>query len=409
MKYSYFLYKKYAAVFFLILFFAYVGTAQVMGINTADPQSSIDIRGLNNNGTVTATDGLLAPRVNSLATAGAQNGQLVYLIADSGNLKKGFYNWNGTSWRPIILNSSPTAQGNSLLPDVDIPGTAGSVTAFAVTPSPGTAIANNRAIDVPITVTGIVGNTTFVSIRINISHTRDNDLDIFLQAPTGQILELSTDNGGSANNYTNTVFIDSGLNNITAGTAPFTNSFRPEGTANASGPPVSLTGTIAAFSGFNGLNPNGNWILRIGDDNTNADTGTFNSATLNISGTSPANWVLIGESSITYLNDMANIIKSTYSADPTDLNGVITALTRSTSSAGSAGTSIAALPGAVLNYSSASPSGTGNFWVNTFNQTQDIGLTDNTVYFYQLWRKGNIENPIASNETFSLIPMRIEQ
>ena len=406
MKYSLNHNKICINAFFMLLAFNYYVRAQEVGINTDNPQSSLDIRGVNNNGTVTAKDGLLAPRVNGLATAGIENGQLVYLIANTGNLKKGFYNWNGNGWLPVLLSASTSMSSTLVVPDVVISGSPSNATSFTI--SPNIPINDYSVFDAIIPVTGIIGNNTFVSIQINITHTWDGDLDIFLQSPTGQILELTSDNGYLGENFRNTLFIDSAPQSITAGSAPFTGSYRPEGTLTFSGTPVIRTGNITALSGFNGYNPNGNWVLRIGDD-AGLDTGTFISAILNISGSNPVNWVLLGEVMISYLNDTAILVKSTYSADPLDMNGVVTAITRSTATAGAAGTLIASLPAPVLNYASASARGVGNFWLNTFNQTRDIGLTNNTVYYYQLWRKGNIETPIATNETFSLIPMRIEQ
>ncbi|GEN69402.1 hypothetical protein [Chryseobacterium rhizosphaerae] len=71
--------------------------AQV-GINTATPESTLDIRGKNHLGAVTSKDGVLVPRVNDLVANGSVNGQLVYLIADSGAFTKGFYYWNNNAW-----------------------------------------------------------------------------------------------------------------------------------------------------------------------------------------------------------------------------------------------------------------------------------------------------------------------
>ncbi|RNA61559.1 hypothetical protein D1631_06255 [Chryseobacterium nematophagum] len=69
-----------------------------VGINTTTPESTLDIRGKNHLGPVTANDGILVPRVTDLITNGTVNGQLVYLVADSGTVTKGFYFWNGTVW-----------------------------------------------------------------------------------------------------------------------------------------------------------------------------------------------------------------------------------------------------------------------------------------------------------------------
>lgn len=69
-----------------------------IGINTPTPEATLDIRAKNHNGTVTATDGVLVPRVNSLSVNGSINGQLVYLTVDAGAFTQGFYYWNGSAW-----------------------------------------------------------------------------------------------------------------------------------------------------------------------------------------------------------------------------------------------------------------------------------------------------------------------
>ena len=117
---------------------------------------------------------------------------------------------------------------------------------------------------IPLEVTeeGIIGdNSTLQSVTIDITHTLDVDLDIFLISPSGKQLELSTDNGGSSGqNYTQTVFSD-GFPVINSGTAPFTGTFSAEG------------GNFS--STFSGESINGTWQLRVCDD-ANGDTGTVN-------------------------------------------------------------------------------------------------------------------------------------
>ena len=93
------------------------------------------------------------------------------------------------------------------------------------------------------------------SVTINITHTWASDLDITLYAPDGSYIDLSSDNGGSDNDYNNTTFSSSGTTSITSGSAPFTGTFTPEE------PFSNLTGSA-----------NGNWILRVADD-TGGDTG----------------------------------------------------------------------------------------------------------------------------------------
>jgi len=97
-----------------------------------------------------------------------------------------------------------------------------------------------------------------VNILLNLDHSWTGDLDIFLISPEGTRVELTSDNGGAANNYNNTEFDDEATDSITSGSAPFTGVFRPEG----------------SLADFDGENPNGTWTLEINDD-TFWDTGTL--------------------------------------------------------------------------------------------------------------------------------------
>ena len=118
--------------------------------------------------------------------------------------------------------------------------------------------------DFPVTVSGIgvLGTTNnFSSVGFSITHTWDSDLDIYLVAPDGTtIVELSTDNGGNGDNYTNTVISATGTSAITAGVAPFTGTYTPEG----------------SLAVLNSLNADGTWILRVCDDAA-GDIGTLDS------------------------------------------------------------------------------------------------------------------------------------
>ncbi|HEX2475613.1 MAG TPA: proprotein convertase P-domain-containing protein [Lacipirellulaceae bacterium] len=103
------------------------------------------------------------------------------------------------------------------------------------------------------TITVAAGNTSVISdvnVTLNIAHPIDEELDIFLIAPNGTEIELSTDNGGSGDNYTNTTFDDAAIISIAAGAAPFTGTFRPE----------------EILAQLNGLAVAGTWTLRVIDD-----------------------------------------------------------------------------------------------------------------------------------------------
>ena len=135
------------------------------------------------------------------------------------------------------------------------------------TSSPGSAIASNATHTNNITVAGVGAidcDNGLVEVCIDISHTWDSDLDIFLTDPMGTVYELTTDNGGSGNNYSVTCFNMSAGTNVTAGAAPFNGSYIPES-------------DLAAVN--NGQDADGVWTLEVTDDAT-GDNGTWNSWSL---------------------------------------------------------------------------------------------------------------------------------
>ena len=100
-----------------------------------------------------------------------------------------------------------------------------------------------------IVVSGIAGNILDLDVTVNIEHTFTGDLDLILTSPTGFQILLASEEGADAN-FTNTRFDDEAATSIIGAAAPFTGSFRPEGT------------TLAALDG---TNPNGTWSLTVQD------------------------------------------------------------------------------------------------------------------------------------------------
>ena len=105
-----------------------------------------------------------------------------------------------------------------------------------------------------------------VNVELSIAHTWDADLDIYLIAPDLTRIELSTGNGWSGDDYTNTVFDDSASVSITDGTAPFTGSYRPEG----------------PLAALNGMSVQGTWQLEVTDTYV-GDTGSLDGWALIVS------------------------------------------------------------------------------------------------------------------------------
>jgi subtilisin-like proprotein convertase family protein len=137
---------------------------------------------------------------------------------------------------------------------------------------------------------GLIGGcVTIENVTIDLIHPWVGDIAIHLIGPGGQILELSTSNGGAGNNYTNTVFSDDAGAFITTGTPPYSGNFRPEGrNASLAFNNIPPLGTFTFASTYNGTNADGNWILNI-NDYVIADVGELLSwsITFNLNGTPP--------------------------------------------------------------------------------------------------------------------------
>lgn len=167
-----------------------------------------------------------------------------------------------TGRRTILLNGDIVARSSSTFSNT----TAG-------------AFANNSCVgvirDIIVAGASTTVNSGLIQVRMSIAHNWDADVDIVLTAPNGDIIQLSTGNGGGAANYTNTVFSDAGATNITAGAAPFTGTFRPEGTIGVLCAYNSNRATFGAIGG-GAINPNGTWSLFV-RDNTALIAGTLTS------------------------------------------------------------------------------------------------------------------------------------
>ncbi len=101
------------------------------------------------------------------------------------------------------------------------------------------------------------GTIQDVKLTLNLTHANDGDLLISLLKDNNQV-HLSQFNGTGGQNFTGTVFHDTALVSITAGTPPYTGLFRPQ----------------QALSGLNNIQSQGYWVLRIYDARAGS-TGTL--------------------------------------------------------------------------------------------------------------------------------------
>lgn len=169
----------------------------------------------------------------------------------------------------LTLGTAIKSKAGKLL-DQDGDGVAGeSADIFAVSTTLGgsrvvkSSDVNRVIADQAKTVSTVVIDQNFtvadLNVQVNVSHSYVKDLKISLIGPDGTRVYLVNQRGGTGDNFTNTVFDDEASQKVTAGSAPFTGSFKPE----------------TALSQFDGKLAKGTWQLVIEDVSRN-DAGKLN-------------------------------------------------------------------------------------------------------------------------------------
>lgn len=139
--------------------------------------------------------------------------------------------------------------------------------------------------DFTTSVSGLDPSTSLVTVSLNLSHDDLEDLEIYLTAPTGEILNLATFLFGAPGTV-NTTLSDSSLNfaiDTNTNSNPYNlPSYQPSASSLTFALDPLDPNRITSFAGFNGSDPNGTWTLRIADLNNNGLTGTLTTATLDV-------------------------------------------------------------------------------------------------------------------------------
>ena len=110
-------------------------------------------------------------------------------------------------------------------------------------------------------------NITDLNVTVNVIHPWIGDLTLTLISPQGTEIILVSGRTDSGNNYTNTVFDDDAVNTIASSSAPYTGSFKPEGSL------ASLNGEYSA----------GDWTLKLVDGGP-ADIGSLTGWSIDLCG-----------------------------------------------------------------------------------------------------------------------------
>lgn len=149
--------------------------------------------------------------------------------------------------------------------------------------------------DFPMAVGGLVPGTLDTvnfgveQVCVDLTHTWDSDLDMYLIAPDGTMVMLVSGQGGDGDDYQNTCFRADANISIVGQSAPFTGVFKPMG----------QLGLVN-----NGQDGNNDWTLRIVDTYP-ADDGQVLSWSITF-GNNPANYFTIASSSLPIFNINTN-------------------------------------------------------------------------------------------------------
>jgi len=101
------------------------------------------------------------------------------------------------------------------------------------------------------------------SVKLEIKHNRNADLDIYLQNPAGERIQLANNNGGDGKNYSNVVLSDDATNNLPWWKTEISGEFRP----------FESLSNLSNLSG-------GKWVLQV-NDQRNKNTGNILEVALN--------------------------------------------------------------------------------------------------------------------------------
>ncbi|MFM2358927.1 MAG: hypothetical protein RLY16_920 [Bacteroidota bacterium] len=199
----------------------------------------------------------------------------------------------------ILLTATNSGGTNNLL---NFTGSSGTVN-MAIPQSNTLYAASNIAISGSNGAT--IAATDVIQVTLNIAHGNNADLDIFLVDPSGtRAMLLSSDNGGTGNDYTNAILSTAGVTNVNTltGNTNITGNYATEGQLNTIAP---LTGALGGNytsvqvpqSALLGASIDGNWQLRVFDDVTGT-TGTLTNWSLQITHASDYSAVFNGPANI---------------------------------------------------------------------------------------------------------------
>jgi subtilisin family serine protease len=143
-------------------------------------------------------------------------------IYNSGSKTGTLLNWSLTVTPAISVSNVPVSTVTKPVTSTPTTATKTHTNSTAETVKPKSLTVSS--ITVPAGAT--VGN---VEVRVNVKYPDDRDLYVYLISPTGKTIALDCTRGGWSANLTNTVFSQDASTPIGKGKAPFSGTYRPDG------------------------------------------------------------------------------------------------------------------------------------------------------------------------------------
>jgi len=243
---------------------------------------------------------MMAPGVYTFNASISGTGDAV-----SGNDAMPATNRTGSNPTVLLTSNSPVCEGSPINLTATSSGGNNTIStnySGSKTESPALAIPDGNVAgatsNITLAAAGTVNASTAISVTVNLTHAFQTDVDVYLVGPSNcGAMELTTDNGASGSgSYTGTIFNTTLISPlITAGSTPFTGSFKPEGNVSTAPTALSAVGgvnytSLPLVSLVSGTCPiNGTWKLYVGDDFA-ADAGTLSSWSLSITNASTGNY-----------------------------------------------------------------------------------------------------------------------
>jgi gliding motility-associated-like protein len=122
-----------------------------------------------------------------------------------------------------------------------------------------------------------------IQVTVTLNNSYIGDQVVYLVSPFGDVINLIKNIGYGGDDLSNTTFTDNAGINITAGSAPYSGSYRPHGTTGGAAicGYVANTSTFGSIGGGGNIDPQGVWTL-IAYDDTQSNGGTLISWSITI-------------------------------------------------------------------------------------------------------------------------------